>query len=108
MNIRKGFPLLALGTLMHVSADAYAQAGTAPAAPDSSTTVVTLYSEVRPAPGTPASNATAQRPIQIVNGGVKSAGDSCWKLSDKGEVITQPGDCYVLRSAQPGETPPAR
>ncbi|MBK3780306.1 hypothetical protein G3A43_08550 [Paraburkholderia aspalathi] len=106
MYIRKCFPLLALGTLMHVSADAYAQAG---AAPDSSTTVVTLYSEARPAPGTPASDATAQRPpIQIVNGGVKSAGDSCWKLSETGEVITQPGDCYVLRSAKPGETPPAR
>ena len=68
-------------------------------------TVVTLYSEPRPAPGVPANSAAGQPPIRIVNGGVRSAGDSCWKLSDTGLITTQPGDCYVLRSAEPGEPP---
>lgn len=75
--------------------------------PDSATTVVTLYSHAQPVAGAGA-GSDAQPPIRIVNGGVKSAGDSCWKLSDAGEVITQPGDCYVLRSAAPGEKPPVQ
>ncbi|MDF6720316.1 hypothetical protein NLR06_25875, partial [Escherichia coli] len=42
-------------------------------------TVVTLFSEYRSAAGTLHSDDTAVRPpIQIVDGGVKSAGPSCW------------------------------
>jgi hypothetical protein len=50
MKLAKNSPLLAFATLMHVSADAYAQAGTASAAPDSGKTVVTLYSETQLGP----------------------------------------------------------
>ena len=70
--------------------------------PDSTMTVVTLYSK-RAAGAQTASDS--QPPIRIVDGGVKSAGNSCWKLSDSGQVTAQPGECYVLRSAEPGETP---
>lgn len=71
-------------------------------------TVVTLYSESRN-PGTEGEKGTRQRPpIQIVNGGVKSAGPSCWELSPSGNLVTVAGDCYILRSADPGEEPPAR
>jgi hypothetical protein len=98
--------LLAAATLM-MNVSAHAQAG-ASNAPDSDTTVVTLYSETRSAPGAVASDASSQRPpIQIQDGGVKTADDSCWKLSDTGEIIPLPGQCYVLRSAKPGEAPPA-
>ena len=77
--------------------------------PDSEVTVVTLYSETRPTKGgTPNEDKPLRQPIKIVNGGVKSAGDSCWRMSDTGEVTTVPGSCYVLRSAEAGERPPAQ
>ncbi|MEX3983942.1 hypothetical protein AB4Y45_33695 [Paraburkholderia sp. EG287A] len=75
--------------------------------PDSDTTVVTLYSQSRTATGAQVAS-DAQPPVRIVDGGVKTGGDTCWKLSDAGQVITQPGDCYVLRSAAPGEKPPTQ
>lgn len=73
-------------------------------------TVVTLYSESRPAPGTVPDEGKPQRPpIQIVDGGVKSAGPSCWNLSETGQIVPVAGDCYILRSAViPGEKPPVR
>ncbi|WP_425953099.1 hypothetical protein [Ralstonia pseudosolanacearum] len=78
-------------------------------APDSAVTVVTLYSETRPAIGVMGrEDKPARPPITIANGGVKSAGDTCWKLSDTGELTPVAGDCYVLRSAEPGERPPAQ
>lgn len=74
----------------------------------SDVTVVTLYSEYRSATGSLRADDTAVRPpIQIVDGGVKSAGPSCWYLNDSGQIVPEGGDCYVLRSA-PGEKPPVR
>ncbi|QYY33700.1 hypothetical protein K2O51_31130 (plasmid) [Cupriavidus pinatubonensis] len=72
----------------------------------SKVTVVTLYSEAWVAPGMGGGDQSSRPPIQIVNGGVKSAGGSCWELSPTGEIKTVPGECYVLRSAGPGEKPP--
>lgn len=75
---------------------------------DHPVTVVTLYSEVRSAPGIGPESAKVQRPpIQIVDGGVKSSGDSCWELSATGQITTVTGNCYVLRSAAPGEHIPS-
>lgn len=72
-------------------------------------TVVTLYSESTPAPGSLAREREPKRPpIQIVDGGVKSAGPSCWTLSDSGQITTVEGECYILRSAAIGEKPPAK
>ncbi|OIT13602.1 hypothetical protein BL241_03490 [Ralstonia solanacearum] len=72
-------------------------------------TVVTLFSEYRSAAGTLHPDDTAVRPpIQIVDGGVKSAGPSCWYLTDSGQIVPEGGDCYVLRSAAPSEKPPVR
>jgi hypothetical protein len=107
MTAAKAFPLLAFATLMHVTADAWAQADTT-AAPDSDRTVVTLYSAVRPGPDSVSGGQHEPAPIQVEGGGVKSAGDSCWKLDSTGHISTVAGDCYELRSAQPGETPPTR
>ncbi|GMG94663.1 hypothetical protein Cmtc_58830 [Cupriavidus sp. TKC] len=70
-------------------------------------TVVTLYSESRHAPGTVPDEGKPQRPlIQIVDRGVKSAGPSCWNLTESGQIVPVAGDCYILRSAEPGEKPP--
>ncbi|MGC8213273.1 hypothetical protein [Ralstonia pseudosolanacearum] len=75
----------------------------------SDVTVVTLFSEYRSAAGTlHAGNTAVRPPIQIVDGGVKSAGPSCWYLTDSGQIVHEGGDCYVLRSAAPGEKPPVR
>lgn len=72
-------------------------------------TVVTLYSEATPRDHLSATSVKEARPpIEIVDGGVKSAGGSCWDMDDKGRVTAAPGDCYVLRSARPGERPPAQ
>lgn len=71
-------------------------------------TVVTLYSETRSAPGINVKPQSDRPPIQIVDGGVKSADGSCWEMDETGQIRTVPGDCYVLRSAAPGEKPPAR
>jgi hypothetical protein len=90
------------------AASAYAEPATAPEGHP--VTVVTLYSEMRPAPGAliaPKPAKPTRPPIQIVDGGVKSADGSCWTLSDSGQLTPVAGDCYVLRSAQPGERPTA-
>jgi hypothetical protein len=72
-------------------------------------TVVTLYSESRPAPGTVPDEGKPKRPpIQIIDGGVKSAGPSCWNLTESGQIVPVAGDCYILRSAETGEKPPVR
>lgn len=72
-------------------------------------TVITLFSEYRPAAGSlRADDAVVRPPIQIVDGGVKSAGPSCWYLTDSGQIVPEGGDCYVLRSAAPGEKVPVR
>jgi hypothetical protein len=79
-----------------------------PESPAPAVTVVTLYSGTRTANApTSASDKSSRPPIQIVDGGVKSAGASCWQMNDKGQITTVPGNCYVLRSAQPGEQPPS-
>jgi hypothetical protein len=98
MTAAKAFPLLAFATLMHVTADAWAQADTT-AAPDSDRTVVTLYSAVRPGPDSVSGGQHEPAPIQVEGGGV---------LDSTGHISTVAGDCYELRSAQPGETPPTR
>lgn len=71
-------------------------------------TVVTLYSvsQMANVPVT-GSDKLSHPPIQIVNGGVKSGGASCWQLNDRGEITNMPGDCYVLRSAKRGEQMPS-
>jgi len=72
-------------------------------------TVVTLYSESRPARGAMLDDDKPQRaPIQIVDGGVKSAGSSCWELNESGQIVPVAGECYILRSAAPGEKVPSR
>lgn len=95
----------AAGLLLTVAVSVHAQQDTKP---DSAVTVITLYSEWRPVPGKIASmDKPASQPIKIVNGGVRNAGDTCWKLSDTGQITTVAGDCVVLRSADPGEQLPA-
>ncbi|HIH2745219.1 TPA: hypothetical protein ACYLN4_000897 [Burkholderia lata] len=80
-----------------------------PAASGHPVTVVTLYSEVRTGPGFPgAEGKLATPPIQIVDGGVKSGGPSCWDLDASGQIVPVAGECFILRSAGPGEKPPAR
>ena len=80
-----------------------------PAANGHPVTVVTLYSEVRTAPGLHGTEANPARPpIQIVDGGVKSAGPSCWDLDASGQIVPVAGECFVLRSAGPGEKPPVQ
>lgn len=72
-------------------------------------TVVTLYSESRPARGAALDGDKPQRaPIQIVDGGVKSAGSSCWELNESGQIASVEGECFILRSAGPGEKVPSR
>ena len=71
-------------------------------------TVVTLYSESRN-PGAVMDEGKHQRPpIQIVDGGVNSAGPSCWNMSPSGQIVPVAGECYILRSAGPAEKQPAR
>ena len=80
-----------------------------PAANGHPVTVVTLYSEVRTGPGLSGTEAKpANPPIQIVDGGVKSAGPSCWDLDASGQIVPVAGECFILRSAGPGEKPPVR
>jgi hypothetical protein len=80
-----------------------------PAASVHPVTVVTLYSEVRTGPGLSGTEAKpANPPIQIVDGGVKSAGPSCWDLDASGQIVPVAGECFILRSAGPGEKPPVR
>lgn len=72
-------------------------------------TVVTLYSEVRAVPGMSGTEPKpASPPIQIVDGGVKSAGPSCWDLDASGQIVPVAGECFILRSAGPGEKPPVQ
>jgi len=92
--------------LMLVAGCAQAE-GPASAPAGHAVTTVTLYSEARVAPGIGAKPQSDRPPIQIVDGGVKSAEGSCWEMDESGQIRTVPGDCYVLRSA-PGEKPPAR
>jgi hypothetical protein len=91
---------------------ANSQESTQPPTPDAQAhpvTVVTLYSEATPRDRLSATSEKQSRPpIEIVDGGVKSAGGSCWNMDDKGRVTAAPGDCYILRSARPGERPPAQ
>lgn len=101
-------PMLAAILPMLVSMASQAQVPQ-PAANAHDVTVVTLYSEFRPAPGTLRNDVKPDRPpIQIVDGGVKSAGPSCWDMDESGEIVPVAGECYVLRSAAPGEQPPVR
>lgn len=80
-----------------------------PALDSHDVTVVTLYSESRPARGTLRTDGQSERPpIQIVDGGVKSAGPSCWNLVGAGQIVPVAGECFILRSAAPGEKPPVR
>ncbi|AET95516.1 hypothetical protein BSFA1_81940 (plasmid) [Burkholderia sp. SFA1] len=96
--------------LAHLLVANIAHAEDQASAPDSSVTVVTLRSEWRPVNGAITRNGDqpSHQPITIVDGGVKSAGHSCWKLSDTGQSVSVPGNCYMLRSAEIGETTPAR
>jgi hypothetical protein len=107
---RAHLPVLA--ALCLCSGLAYAGGANGQGAPSKDTqdvTVVTLYSESTPAPGSLAQESgTKQPPIQIVDGGVKSAGPSCWTLSDSGQITPVEGECYILRSAGPGEKPPTK
>ncbi|CAJ0804609.1 MULTISPECIES: hypothetical protein [Ralstonia] len=101
-------PMLAAMLSMLVSMASQAQVPQ-PAANAHDVTVVTLYSEFRPAPGTLRTEDKPERPpIQIVGGGVKSAGPSCWDMDESGQIVPVAGECYVLRSAAPGEKPPVR
>lgn len=101
---RVAFVLMALATAL-VTGNSFAQRN---ASPDSAVQVVTLYSVPLPESGLRAGEKAQQPPIKIVNGGVKSAGGSCWHLSDTGQITAVPGDCYVLRSAEVGERPPSQ
>ena len=99
-------PALAAFVLVTVTGTSLAQQNES--APDSAVQVVTLYSSVRQGSETQTADKPSPAPIKIVNGGVKSAGSSCWKLSNTGQLTTVPGDCYVLRSAEDGEHPPSQ
>lgn len=104
--------LPALAVLCLCSGIAYAGEADGQGAPSKDTqnvTVVTLYSETISAPGPFAQERGTKRPpIQIVDGGVKSPGPSCWTLNDSGDVTPVEGECYILRSAAAGEKPPAK
>jgi hypothetical protein len=112
IDTMKRVHLPALAALCVCSTLAYAEGAEGQGAPSKDTqnvTVVTLYSETTPAPGSLVQERGNKRPpIQIVDGGVKSAGPSCWTMSDSGEITPVAGECYVLRSAEPGEKPPAK
>ncbi|MGA5726639.1 hypothetical protein ACPCHQ_22145 [Ralstonia thomasii] len=97
--------LIAFGVVL-ASGGAHAE-DTNAASPGRSVTVVTLYSEARTPFGLTAKEPSGRPPIQIVDGGVKSAGDSCWEMDETGQIRTVPGECYILRSAAAGEKPPA-
>jgi hypothetical protein len=112
IDAMKRVHLPALAALYLCSGLAYAggaEGQEAPSKDSRNVTVVTLYSESTPAPGSLAQDREPRRPpIQIVDGGVKSAGPSCWTLSDSGQITTVEGECYILRSAAAGEKPPAK
>ncbi|WP_186214500.1 hypothetical protein [Burkholderia gladioli] len=103
---RRAVPMLMALALALVTGRSFAQQNES--SPDSAVQIVTLYSVSRPGSELQAAGKAQQPPIRIVNGGVKSAGDSCWKLSDTGQITSMPGDCYVLRSAEDGERPPSQ
>lgn len=109
-SINDWSPLIAASLLL-AAANAFAQAPTPQGtAGERNVTVVTLYNETRTAQTALAGadkNKAERQAIQIVDGGVKSAGPSCWALSESGQIVPQAGDCYILRSAAPGEKPPA-
>lgn len=72
-------------------------------------TVITVYSEQRSTdPLRDQGKADAKPPISIVDGGVRDAGGTCFDLDESGNISQVPGQCVVLRSAEPGERPPGR
>lgn len=72
-------------------------------------TVITVYSEQRSTdPLRDQGKADAKPPIRIVDGGVRDAGGTCFDLDESGNISQAPGQCVVLRSAEPGERPPGR
>lgn len=101
---------LVAASVLLATANASAQAPAPQAAPATrNVTIVTLYSETRAVPSAvfnEEKSKPGRPPIQIVDGGVRSAGPSCWELSESGQIVPQAGDCYILRSAAPGEKPP--
>lgn len=96
---------LFLGSLF-IASLAHAQAAASDVHP---VTVITLYSETRTAPQAlpRADEAPKNPPIRIVNGGVKEPAGTCFDLDPSGHVTPAAGSCVILRSAQPGEQPPA-
>lgn len=85
------------------SAQAFTLAGGRPI------TVITVYSEQRSTdPLRDQGKADAKPPIRIVDGGVRDAGGTCFDLDESGNISQVPGQCVVLRSAEPGERPPGR
>lgn len=106
---RVHLPVLAILGLCSGFAYAGADPQKAPPTDAQNVTVVTLYSETLRAPGAlNADDGSKRPPIQIVDGGVKSGGPSCFALSDSGDVTPVEGECYILRSAGPGEKPPTK
>lgn len=97
--------LVAFGVVL-ASSGARAEDTNAPS-PGRAVTVVTLYSEARTPFALTAKDQPGRPPIQIVDGGVKSAGESCWEMDETGQIRTVPGECYILRSAAAGEKPSA-
>lgn len=112
MKITKHIPkccAVVLAAILGFTATASHALDLQPAANGRPVTVVTLYSEVRTAAGLPSTEAKPARPpIQIVDGGVKSAGPSCWDLDASGQIVPVAGECFILRSAGPGEKPPVQ
>lgn len=112
MNITKHIPkrcAVLLAAILGFTATASHALDLQPAADGHPATVVTLYSEVRTAPGLSRTEAKPARPpIQIVDGGVRSAGPSCWDLDTSGQVVPVAGECFILRSAGQGEKPPVQ
>lgn len=98
-------PYFGLAAVLLMVATTASQAIVLQPAPDShDVMVVTLYSESRPARGTLRTDGQSERPpIQIVDGGVKSAAPSCWTLDESGQIGPVAGECCILRSAATGE-----
>lgn len=73
-------------------------------------TVITVYSEQRSTDPLrdQGKAAAASPPIRVVDGGVRDAGGTCFDLDEAGNITQAPGQCVVLRSAEPGERPPGR
>ncbi|CAG9236913.1 conserved exported hypothetical protein [Paraburkholderia tropica] len=89
-----------------VATQVHAQAAAAEAHP---VTVITLYSETRAAPGAfpRANDADNTPPIRVVNGGVNEPEGTCFDMDARGHITPAAGSCVVMRSADPGERPPA-